>query len=118
MSVKFGRILKGIVLSVLVAIVTMLLITVVSYFCDVGVKVIDILMLVGLASGVLAGAFLVAKASEEKVGIYGLAVGLCMLIIFFVFSYFVNGRLVFNAHSISVICVCLISSFLGGVLGR
>ena len=118
MSVKVGRIIKGIVLSGLVAVLTMLLITVVSYFCDVGVKVIDILMVSGLALGVLAGSFLAAKASEDKVGLYGLAVGISMLIIFLLLSYFVNGRLVFNAHSVSVICVCLISSFLGGVLGR
>ena len=118
MSVKFGRILKGSVLSVLISLLTMVAITVLSYFCDINAKVIDVLMVIGLALGCMSSAFFVAKASEGKYGIYGLSIGLFMLILFFVFSFFVNGKLILNAHSVSIICVCLLSGFLGGVFGR
>ena len=118
MSVKLGRILKGVALAILVVILIMFVITIASYFWDIGVKVIDILMVVGFALGVLAGSFLTAKSAGEKVGVYGILTGLCMMIIFLLVSYFVNGRLVFNSHSASIICSCLLSGFLGGVLGR
>lgn len=117
-KINFKGISKGIVFAGLVTFLAMLLITAVSYFTDISMKAVDIIIFAGLGIGVFMGAYPVSKNADEKSAVHGLLVGLGIVLLFLVCSFFVNGGIVFNSHLLSIVLVSLLSGFLGGILGR
>ena len=117
-KINFKGISKGIIFACLVTFLAMLLITCISYFTDISMKIVDIIIFVGLGIGVFMGAYPVSKNAEERKAFHGLFVGLGIVLIFLVCSFFVNGRILFNSHLLSIVLVSIISGFLGGLLSN
>lgn len=117
-NINFKGISKGIIFACLMTFLAMLLITSVSYFTDISMKIVDIIIFAGLGIGVFTGAYPVSKNAEEKSAVHGLLVGVGIVLIFMVCSFCINGRILFNSHLLSIVLLSIISGFLGGVLGR
>lgn len=117
-GINFKGVLKGIIFSVLVTFLTMVIITVITYFSNISTKAVDIIIFIGFGIGVFSGAFPVSKSAEEKSAIHGILVGVGVTVLFLICSFFVNRKIVFNSHLTSIVLVSLLSGFLGGFLGR
>ena len=102
-EINMKGIFKGIIFSCIVTFIAMLLITALTYFTDIGMKAVDIIIFIGLGLGVFSGSFLVSKSADKRCAVHGLLV---------------NGKILFNSHFISVILLCLVSGFLGGISGK
>lgn len=111
-------IFKGIIFSCIVTFIAMLLITALTYFTDIGMKSVDIIIFIGLGLGVFSGSFLVSKSADKRCAVHGLLVGVGLALVFIICSLLVNGKILFNSHFISVILLCLVSGFLGGISGK
>ncbi len=117
-EINLKGVFKGIIFSCIVTFVAMLLITVLTYFTDIGMKAVDIIIFIGLGISVFSGSFFVSKSADKRCALHGLLVGVGVALIFAVCSFFVNGKILFNSHFVSMILLCLISSFTGGILGK
>jgi putative membrane protein (TIGR04086 family) len=116
MSVK--GIIKGAVFAFLITFAVIVILSVLSYFCDVDNKIITVGVYGGVVLGVFFGSFAVSKGCEKSILLHAMLVSAIYLIVLIAASAAINKTLQINSHFITMTCGIIASGFLGAVLGK
>ncbi len=116
-KINFRGIGKGIIFSIILAVILVVLIATVTYFADISDKIISILLFSTSVLSTLIGAFLVTKSIQQNGLIHGMLVGLGYFILILIASVVVKNGFNFNTNLITMFFANIAGGMLGGILG-
>ena len=117
MGINIKGVIKGALISVLLAFLLIMVLSLVSYFTSAGENVITICAYGSVILGSLAGSAIVAMGAPEKKMIHVLLVCALYTCVLAAVSAVMNGSVSFNAHTAAVIGGIFASAFVGLLIG-
>ncbi len=118
MYVNVRLIFKGALFSIAVTFAVILVLSLITYFCDIDGKIITVGIYAGVVVGVTLGALAAAKNCERGALPHAMLVSVIYLAVLIGVSAAVCRAMQFNGHFATMTAGILASGFLGAVLGK
>lgn len=115
---KIFSLLKALAVSYIITAILLLVMALLMYKLGLGETVIQLSIIIIHGISVFLGGFLTGKMVKEKKYIWGLALGMCYVLVIGVVAFIMNGTIQISAGvTLTNIILCLAAGMLGGMLG-
>lgn len=118
MSVNIKTVVKGAIVSVLFAVITLFILSLLEYLTSINPSVISIGSYVAVVLGMLLGAIIITRAADSKRLIHVLLAAAIYICVLLAVSMILNGGMCFNSHTAAVTAGILGAALLGCVIGN
>ena len=115
---KLKSVILGFVISVVIILLILFIMALLTYFTGISDSVTNVCVYIGMAFGVLLGAFFAAKSSGKKPLFNAMAVSIVCIAFLIILSLVMNGKIDFNMHFVAALIGCLLAGFFGAVIGK
>lgn len=115
---RISAIFKGILFGIIIEVVVLLILAMVYYFNEFSDTIIRVVMYISIATSITLITYLISSNIESRPILHSLFVGLGCIISVMIISFSISGRININFHLLCVTFGCVLSSILGGVLGK
>lgn len=112
---KLRSILSGFLVTAVITVLTLILLSVLMFFTNIGDSAGNICMYIGTAAAVAAGAFSAARTCGGKMLFNSLSVSVLFILSLAVLSLILNRKVTFNTHFFAIAAGSIFSGFMGAV---
>ena len=114
---KIKRILKGIIFSIVITLISIFLFAVVLTYSNISETIIPVFIIVLTFCSIMIGTIMGIKNIKKNGMLNGAIIGTAYVIILYLVSSILNTGFTFNNYTILMIISGIISGMIGGIIG-
>lgn len=111
------RILKGLIISFIVTLVSILIFSIILTYSNISEKIIPIVIIILTFISILIGTIIGVRKISKNGMLNGAIIGGIYVVLLYLISSLLNTGFAFNTYTILMIIAGIVSGIIGGIIG-